>query len=156
MHPPGPDAGDDYEARKAKMDREYIRACEAAGIVPDVSCHTSSQNFAEDGSTVPRGFEGDKTVPCSMPPTETAPLTNEQILLRTIGAACVRCEGRPVEWYAFLKAGKFDLRSTAEIAASLKASQRSFQMHVKAAREWLAELRAELEGKSVPTKGDQT
>jgi hypothetical protein len=148
------DEADDYQARQGKMDREYLVACREAGIEPDVSCRASSQNFAGDGSTVARGVEGYASVPCSIPPTETAPLTNEQILLRTIGAACVRCEGRPVEWYAFLKAGKFDLRSTAEIAASLKASQRSFQMHVKAAREWLAELRAEMEGNAVPIKGD--
>jgi hypothetical protein len=155
MHPPGPDAGDDYEARKAKMDREYIRACKAAGIEPDVSCRTSSQNFAGDGSTVARGFEGDKTVPMTLPPTEANPLTDAQVLLKIIGHACGWANGHPGKWQAFLVAADYDIRTTAEIAESLKISQRSFQGHVKAAREWFAELRAEMEGKAVPAKGDQ-
>jgi len=82
----------------------------------------------------------------TMPPQDAEPLSREEILLKIIGHACGWANGHPAKWQAFLVVAGYDTRTTAEIAESLKISQRSFQQHVAAARAWLSELSAELRG----------
>jgi hypothetical protein len=142
----GADEVDDYARRQRRMDREYLVACREAGIEPDVSCRTNSQNFAGDG-TVARGFDGDASVPCSMPPEEEKPLTKEDVLYLTIGRGCEFAQGHPGKWEAWLIATGYNLDSAAETARRLKIEPRTFQNYVKSARTWFENLRAEMEAK---------
>ena len=107
----------------------------------------SDTQAACNSKSLPPGYswEGGSIVPCELPPVQKLTLTDEQILLRVIGHACSWCDGHPAKWQAFLSVGGYDTRTSADVAESLEISQRSFQLHLKAAREWLADLRAELE-----------
>ena len=88
--------------------------------------------------------------PCVMPEQEAEPLSKEQGILLTIGTGCAFAAGHPGRWAAWLHVTRYDLRTTADIAESLKISQRSFQLYCKSARACLANLRAELESEDAP------
>jgi hypothetical protein len=87
--------------------------------------------------------EGDpqRFVPTTMPPELSE---RDRGMLRIISEAVSACEGRPLKWQAFCVAVGQDRRSAAEIAEQFRCSKRNVEILIKAEREWLAGLRAEL------------
>lgn len=105
--------------------------------------------FADSAEGEPK-----RPVPIILPPQDAEPLSREEALLKIIGHACGWANGHPAKWEAFRFVAGYNSQTTAEIAETLGITQRSFQGHVKAAREWLNELRAELRGAAVPSPGE--
>jgi hypothetical protein len=105
-----------------------------------------------NGKPAPHGYgwEAGKLVPVEMPPVEAVPMSREQVLLRAIAHACSWSNGEPVRWQSFLSVAGFDSRPLSEIAESLRVSPRLVQLRVAECREWLVELRAEMEGEARP------
>jgi len=112
----------------------------------DADSLTDTQPACNSKSLPPGyGWEGESIVPTTLPPTEAVPLTQEQVLLRTIAHACQWSDGNPARWQAFLLCGGYDSSPISEAAELLRVTPRLLQMRVAECRAWLADLRRELE-----------
>ena len=139
--PPGPENGEGVTRDNADAP-EKLTSNDAETVQ-----HPSKQINGIPAPPAGSGFDdAGELVPVTLPPQDAEPLSREEILLKIIGHACGWANGHPAKWQAFLVVAGYDTRTTAEIAESLKISQRSFQQHVAAARAWLSELSAELRG----------
>jgi hypothetical protein len=137
-----------YAIRQERMNREYIRACKAAGIVPDVSCRASSQNFAGDGSQTASGFESDAVVPCVEHPSrlpEDLPPSDKLDFAQKV-SALLEWVDDPKKTVKF-QAGMVALGQRADdpkaIAAEFNCSVRLAQLRIAEAKKVLAELRGQ-------------
>jgi len=144
MHPPGNEKGTLPGASLADLDL--------------VSTDTAivNQSGTKVKPVIGAGFENGSLVPSvehSTRQPEKTPLTDEQFLLRVIGHSCSWSDGNPVRWQSFLVCAGFDTRPISDVAESLRVSPRLVQLRVAECRVWLAELRTELRGDTVPLKG---
>ena len=147
--PPGPENGEGVTRDNADAP-EKLTSNDSETVQ-----HPSKQINGIPAPPAGSGFDdAGELVPVTLPPQDAEPLSREEILLKIIGHACGWANGHPAKWEAFRFVAGYNTLTTAEIAEGLGVSQRSLQGHVAECRLWLAELRMELRGGTVPLKGE--